>query len=148
MKKFPCWIVVADGSRARIFERRAVNGPLTEIESFENPIARLKPSDLLTDSAGQQKRSGTSVARGAIEASSLPDEVEEDRFANRLASQLGDAANRGSYSDLVIMAAPRFLGTLRSGLPPAARNRVVVEMAKNFTTAPAAEIQKHLDAAL
>ncbi len=138
MKKYPCWVVVADGSRARIFERNKYNDPLRQIEQLENPASRQKTSELVCDKPGHASRGDTL---------SLPSEIEEDRFANRLAQQLGLAAHNGHFHDLVLVAAPRFLGQLRAGLPGPARAKVVTEMAKNLTTLPPAEIQQHLEAA-
>lgn len=138
MRKYPYWVVVADGSRARIFERNKFNEPLRQIEMLENPASRQKTSDLVCDKPGHATRGDTLA---------LPSELEEDRFANRLAQQLGLAAHNGQFSDLVLVAAPRFLGQLRAGLPAPARAKLSVEMAKNLTAKSPVEIQQYLESA-
>ena len=135
MKNHPCWILVADGSRARILSRKTPRSELTLIESFENPVARQKTRELVTDSPGPI---------GTSDPLSSPGEIEEDRFASRLAQRLCDGAHQNLFNGLVLIAAPRFLGVLRSELPRAVSARVLTETAKNFTSLSVEEIGQSL----
>jgi len=136
MKKYPCCIVVADGSRARLFSRSAHNQPLVLMDSHDNPAARQKTRELVTDGPGKTQTS---------DPLSSPGEIEEDRFAKRLATQLARSVHDGLFENLVLVASPRFLGSLRSELPRTARERVVLELAKNWTGLGAVQIQHQLD---
>jgi len=138
MKKFPHCILVADGSRARLFSRSAYNDPLVLTDSQDNPVSRQKTSELLTDGPGVLQTS---------DPLSTPGEIEEDRFAKRLADQLTRAAQQGEYQQLILVAAPRFLGSLRANLPRPTRERVVLELSKNWTSLTPTELQHQLDAA-
>jgi protein required for attachment to host cells len=135
MKNHPCWIVVADGSRARILARKTPRGDLTLVESLDNPVSRQKTREILTDSPGPE---------GTSDPLSLPGELEEDRFARRLAQRLSDGAHRNLFKGLVLIAAPRFLGVLRSELPRPVSARVLTELAKNFTALSIEEIRHGL----
>jgi len=136
MKKYPCCIVVADGSRARVFSRAAYNESLVLLEAHDNPAARQKTRELVTDGPGKTQTS---------DPLSSPGEIEEDRFARRLAEQLTRAAHEGQYANLILVASPRFLGTLRAGLPRTAKARVILELPKNWTSLSTAQIQQQLD---
>jgi protein required for attachment to host cells len=137
MKNHPCWIVVADGSRARILSRKTPLGELTLVESLDNPVARMKTSELVTDAPGPHQTG---------DQHSTPGEIEEDRFANRIAQRLAEAAHRNHFNGLQLIAAPRFLGVLRSKLPRPVASRVCSEMAKNFTSFSVEEIQRGVQA--
>ncbi len=136
MKYYPCCIVVADGSRARLFTRSARNQPLVLIDSHDNPAARQKTRELLTDGPGKTQTS---------DPLSSPGEIEEDRFAKRLAAQLARGAHEGQFEKMILVASPRFLGSLRSELPRTARERVSLELAKNWTALSPMQIQQQLD---
>lgn len=136
MKKFPCCIVVADGSRARLFSRSAWNQPLVLTDSHDNPAARQKTRELVTDGPGKTQTS---------DPLSSPGEIEEDRFAKRLADQLARSVHEGLYEDMVLVASPRFLGSLRANLPRTARELVRLELPKNWTSLTPAQIQHQLD---
>lgn len=111
---------------------------MRQIEQLENPASRQKTSELVCDKPGHATRGDTLA---------LPSEIEEDRFAARLAQQLGIAAHQGKFSELILVAAPRFLGQLRAHLPTSARAKVAAELAKNLTTFSPSDIQHYLDTA-
>jgi protein required for attachment to host cells len=136
MKYYPCCIVVADGSRARLFSRSAWNQPLVLTDSHDNPAARQKTRELVTDGPGKTQTS---------DPLSSPGEIEEDRFAKRLASQLARSVYEGQFERMVLVASPRFLGALRAELPRSARERVSLELPKNWTALSPAQIQHQLD---
>jgi len=136
MKKFPCCIVVADGSRARLFSRSAWNQPLVLTDSHDNPAARQKTRELVTDGPGKTQTS---------DPLSTPGEIEEDRFAKRLADQLARGVHEGLFEHMVLVASPRFLGSLRANLPRTARDIVGLELSKNWTALSPAQIQHQLD---
>ena len=75
---------------------------------------------------------------------SSPGEIEEDRFAKRLAALLARYGHEGHFKSLVLIASPRFLGTLRSELPRSTRHMVCLELAKNWTSCSPETIQERL----
>jgi len=135
MKNYPCCLVVADGSRARFFSFTGRNHPLVLTESHDNAAARVKTRELVTDGPGKTQTS---------DPLSSPGEIEEDRFAKRLAALLARQGHEGRFKSLVLVASPRFLGTLRGELPRTLRQCVCLELAKNWTSCGPETIQKRL----
>src|SRR5436305_1123553 len=107
------WILVADASRARIFETAGANQELCEVEALVHPESRKKTSELVNDRPGRVSRG---QARSSMEAHTSPHAVEADRFAHLLAKVLDRGVERREYSSVVIVAPPHFMGLLRSAI--------------------------------
>src|SRR5688572_10039117 len=81
----PVWVLVADASRARLFETLG-NDPWRLVREFDHPTSRLLGKELAAIEPGREQ----SPASGhdlAIEKSPLP-VMEEERFARELAQTL------------------------------------------------------------
>lgn len=126
------WVLVADGSRARLFHAEGARGGLTEIDTWLHPESRLREQDLVTDAPGQDRGRGGS-AHGVNERHSAHDH-ELETFAREIAGRLQEALNEGSFGRLVLSAPPRFLGLLREALPAGVRQRVRHEIGKDLTS--------------
>jgi protein required for attachment to host cells len=70
--------------------------------------------------------------------------VEVDRFARTLATVLGAHAAKGDFSRLVLAAPPKLLGRLRRHLGHAARRRVALELAHDYTALAPRELDGRL----
>ncbi len=113
-------VVVADESRADIYQRERTRGSLRLTRSFENQAAHLKTDDLITDRGG---RAFDSHGRGRHTLSaekSGPKQHLAEAFAQQIAEYIGAEERKGHLRGFALVAAPRFLGTLRGQL----RNRV------------------------
>jgi protein required for attachment to host cells len=136
-------ILVGDGRKA-LFLRNAGDEKfpnLTTERVFvdENPPAREQGSDR----PGRAfKRAGTNRRSGM--ATTDWHELEEDRFARRVAAALQDVVRTRGVKALVIAAPPRTLAELRHAFHPDVKERIVAEIAKDLTKHPVAEIEKHL----
>jgi protein required for attachment to host cells len=108
-------VVVADGGRARILRRegRRDASQLLELERFE--------------------RSG--AHRPARELDYDPHSVQIERFARHIAMRLAHIAQQLAVQELVLIAAPRFLGALRRELSEPLRHLVTREIARDLTGA-------------
>jgi len=126
------WVLVADGSRARLFLAEGARGGLTEIDTWLHPESRLREQDLVTDAPGQDRGRGGS-AHGVNEHHSAHDH-ELEVFAREIAEHLHAALNENLFSRLVLCAPPRFLGLLREALPAGVRQRIHHEVGKDLTT--------------
>lgn len=136
------WVVVADASRARIFETRALGRGLREIEELANPAGRAHSNDLLTDAGG---RTYASVGRqGKTEPRSDPVAHEVEVFAKRLADRIEQARVERRFDRLCLVAPPRFLGLLREKCGREAGKLVEFELAKDLCRLDAAAIDAHL----
>jgi len=114
------WIVVADGSGARVFEERVRLGPLTErfemaAESHENRHRASAHGATVTSRVGPG-RHGAGTDDPASRA--------EERFLTTYASRIDAAAEQGAFEHLVLIAPPQALGVLRGHLKAATTRRI------------------------
>ena len=138
------WIVVADRSIARIFEQcGGSDAELNAIVTLRHPESRERMSDTVSDRPG-------SFRGGAIAGSESgqPNQEHEHRmsaaFAREVTTYLEGARQRGSFSRLVLIAAPMFLGSLRDNLSSPVRKLVEHEIAKDYTHIDGADVLAHL----
>jgi protein required for attachment to host cells len=137
------WVIVADASRARIFETRALGRGLREIEDLANPNGRAHSSDLLSD-AGGRTYSNNGARAGKTQPRSDPVEHEVEVFAKRLADRIEQGRVERRFDALCFVAPPRFLGLLREKCCRETGKLVEFELAKDLSQLDAAAIDAHL----
>ena len=137
------WILVADGSRARLFESAAPDSPLVEIECFANPEGRAGARQMTTERLPRVHESVGPV-RHAIEPHTTLREKVGDRFAKTLGGVLERGRVQHRYERLVLVAPPRFLGALHDNLGKTLRTHVAGEIRRNLTTLPPGQIRSRL----
>jgi protein required for attachment to host cells len=84
------------------------------------------------------------VAHHATGGERRPRKIQAQRFARRIATELGKAGRAKRFDRLVLMAAPSFLGQLRAALPAAMRKLVVAEVNRDLVHQTVAEVRSHL----
>ncbi len=136
------WILVADSARARIFTADTPSSPLEEIEDFSHAEGRLHDRDMTSDLPGRIKSTGG--GGHAFEQATDPKQHEADSFAHRIAEYLEAAHNANRFEQLLIVAAPTFLGLLRNQLSEPVKKRVAFELNKELSMLSAADIRQHL----
>jgi protein required for attachment to host cells len=138
----PTFVLVADGSRARFFVRQP-DRSLTEADVRVSPEHRLKEGDLTSDRPGRSydSRGG---GRHAMEQGMSKRERAAIAFAKRLAEELDAQRRVGELERLVLIAAPRFLGHLRSALSAETTALVALAIDKDLSQAPAEDIARQL----
>ncbi len=142
-KRKTTWIVVADGSRARIL---ASEGPATKMSVIDErdwPAARQSTKDLGTDRPGRTGESAT-PARHAIEPRIDWHEQEKARFAGEMAKLLNTAAAQRRFDALILVAPSRILTEIGRHLDSGARGKVINEVAKDLTRVPSGELPARL----
>ncbi|MDX1609211.1 MAG: host attachment protein [Halofilum sp. (in: g-proteobacteria)] len=138
----PTWILVADEARARLFRVERPRGPLIEEADFVNPEERLPEHELGADEPGRVRgRGGRQHALGGEDGRR---EHEAERYADDLASHLRAGREQGRYRRLYLVAAPRFLGTLRRRVDEQTLALVVDSLDKDLVRQDADGIRKHL----
>ena len=115
------WALVADGGRARLFERRLPAGPWHERIADAIEAANPPSRELGTDRPGRVQESAT-TARHAVEPRTDPHRAAKAAFAGRLAARL--EATASAFERLLLVAPPAFLGELRTALGPAAGRKL------------------------
>jgi len=131
-------IVVADESEARFYDAQSLKGPLHLAARITDPNARLHDRDLVTDRPGRKfdhappgTRRGA-VPRHAAGGEESPRKHEALVFARRVAEELDQASRNDGFDRIVVVAAPQFLGLLRSELRNSLRSKVIAEIPKDI----------------
>lgn len=134
MGKIPTdtWVVVADGSKARMF-RNVGEGIKLSLKQ-----------DHLLDSQDMEAEGGPSGRQPPETAGSY---IDEATFAKELANRLNAAALKEEFAHLFLVADPQTLGQLRPQLHQETTKRLVGELAKTLTNSPLADIEKALSSA-
>lgn len=117
-------VVVADGHSATLFRNTDAQGvALAEVQ-------KLSPKDLADVGSGQ-----------APEETSPRDE-DEATFAVQLAKRLNAIVLKHKAEDVVIVADPSTLGSMRKAYHKELQGRIVKEISKNLTGSSLADIEK------
>lgn len=136
------WLVVADNSKARFFIVDSQMGPIEEIESIVHVEARLHEQVMTSDLPGRGNGEGGS--RHAYQDEVSPKDQENINFAKQIANELDGARKNKKFKQIMLVAAPGFLGNLRSQLTTQTQKLVCFELAKNMSHFNAKEIREHL----
>lgn len=144
MKKPITWILIANGTQARILEHNGPGKGLTSISGLEWSIAPLQSQDINTDRPG---RSFSSVGSGrsAMEPRTDAAEHREAEFVRSVAQEVDRKALDGAFDRLVIAAAPIALGNFRKQLSDHSKKLVMAELDKDLTNLPTPQLSKHFD---
>lgn len=137
----PHWLLVANASRARLFERDPDNGALRELDGFVHPQSRLKGSDLRHDRAGAGAKG---ASHASFEPPTSPAEREELHFAAELASRLDAAARGHLMPGWALIASSPFLGRLRAALSATAAARLTQHVERDLTTLAGRELEERV----
>jgi protein required for attachment to host cells len=125
-------VLVADESEARFYNIAGPGEPLELRGQVSNPKAHQHDRDLKSDRPGRvfDHAPGTgrrgAVAHHATGGERRPRAEEARRFARRIARELAQAQQQDRCDRLVLIAGPRFLGTLRAALRKSVRDAVEV----------------------
>jgi protein required for attachment to host cells len=136
-------IFIGDGRKA-LFLRNKGDEKFPDLRAErvfvdDNPPTREQGSDR----AGRAfKRAGTN-RRAGMETTDWHD-LEEHRFAQRVAAAMEQLVRERKVNALVVVAPPRALADLRQAFHADVKSRIVAEIDKDLTKHPVGEIEKHL----
>ena len=133
------WIVVADSSMARVYLATDKHQPLVEFDNLLHMEGRLREHDELSDRQG-------SIAGGHHNFSDPTDlkHHEAEVFARQICAQLETGRVNHHFQQLILVAPPAFLGTLRQTLNPHLSKMVSNSLSKNLLNADPSELSKQL----
>lgn len=135
------WIVVADAARARIYTTDADLADWVEIRDLVHAQSRADDKELVSDMHDTATRRGP---RSRPSPTVDHHELEGERFARQVAGDLRTGFDAHDYADLVLVAPPAMLGWLRAHLDGPVRDRVRVEIGKDYTRLPTADLRQHV----
>lgn len=114
----PLWVVVADQSRARIYEH-VKEEEFRSVMELLNPEGKMKPSRLTTDRPGRSFDSfsrnhhgQTGNARHAYSSELNPHQKVVEDFVGKIAEALKSARKNSKFGKLVLVASSQLLGSL------------------------------------
>jgi protein required for attachment to host cells len=142
----PLWIVVANASLARCFERTSRTEPLVPLASYEHPESRLHARDLETDRAGRTHKDD--AGRTSFVPRTEPKEREREEFARQMAKVLADAVEARRCSGIALFASNPFLGELQAHLGNGVRQAITATHALDLTSFDNHELDQRVARAL
>lgn len=137
------WIVVADRTVTRIFERVGRRDELRLKQQFDHPEGRLKTGELMADKGGRAD-SSTRAGGHALSTETSPREHELSRYIDSVADHLNRSYHCGEYQQLCIIAPPHVLGLMRSKLQPVVTRSVTDEIPKDLSELSDKQILEYL----
>ena len=140
------WILVTDASRATLLSTEVREDDWSLVEEFEHPEGREMSSEISPSSPpGRMQQSKAPGARHtAVEPRTTPKQAESDRFAQHLSDYLEQGTTRRAFDDLVLVAPPHFLGTLKGSLGRQAARHLRATLDKDLSMFKPAEIRERL----
>jgi protein required for attachment to host cells len=138
------WILIADGSRARVFALSGRGVPLLEVAGFVHPASRLNNRAMLSDRPGRVRNGLGGKSATAMPRHLDPKEAAAETFVAELVQMLQLARERGEFELLALVAPPRFLGLLRARLDRQTLERVVATVNKELTRLEPQALRTHL----
>ena len=135
-------VLVAHDAGARMFENRGPGKGLTALGAVDFEDGRRHTGELIDDRGGRG-HGGGSVAN-AYEPAHDAREHAIAHFARELAKDLARDFRKGAFTQLVLVAPPRFLGVLRGALDGPLSRVLVASVPKDLPRASARELCDHL----
>lgn len=141
------WIVVADSSRARIFEAPNRGRQIEEIMDMVNLAGREAMQDIVTDNHDRFQTAGaagTPNGSHSMGRAEHPAEHEIEMFAKRLSAYVDKARTQVRYDQLCLVAPPKFLGLLRGNLAKESHKLLKREISKDLSKFDAPTILEYV----
>ena len=137
------FVFIGDGRKA-LFLRNAGDEKFLNLKAERVFIDENAPArEQGTDRPGRVfKRAATNLRSGMDNTDWH--ELEEHRFAQRVAAALEQLVRTRNVKALVVAAPPRTLADLRQAFHADVKGRIIAEIDKDLTKHPVAEIENHL----
>ena len=144
MKPIRTWILIADGSRARIVLNEGPGKGLKPVRNFDYEEGRTAARDIMADRPGRTFDSSGPV-RHAMADSSDPTSVAQARFAVQLIQFLDKEFANGVFDRLILAAPAKFLGYLRASISKTLKSATISELTKDLNHLPDDKLPKHFE---
>jgi len=132
------WIIVSSKIGSRFYEYEGPGKNLKLVKSLENPEGKLKNSDLNSDSQG------TAVSQGSGKFSMNNEQDAKSRvvekFAKEIAGELDMSRKAGSFSSLILVSEPGFLGQILANLDSKTSDAIFHKLNKDLFSKKDSEI--------
>lgn len=141
------WLLIANGSEARLFETEFRPKSLSLLQEFTHPESREKGSELASDRSGHYQGdagTGGGATHGAFNEAIDPKEYEIERFAGELVEALEAGRTANSYQHLIIASSPKFHGLLNKQMNSHLTKLVDKHINKDYTSCTEKELLERL----
>jgi len=125
------WVLVANGSQARLFNLDQAKKNITLLKEFEHPESRMKTDKLSSDRSGNF--GGSNIGSGSFNEATDPKSYEHERFAMELAKTLDEGRAANKFEKVVLVASPHFLGLLKQNMSDQLGKTVSHTIQKDYT---------------
>ena len=143
------WFILANGSRAQAYVKRAEVTGYDQLRAWDAPEARLRDAALGADKPGRAFAGAGATQRSAMERDGKDDSPKEHAkrdFLAALAHDLAAALSAKEVDGLVIIAPAPVAQAIIGLLPGPARQAVLQEDHHDLTSLPQADVFARLDA--
>jgi len=137
------WILVADSAHARLFNAETAKSTLNEIKTMLHPESREHEQKLTSDLPGRQA-GGATFSHHSVAGKTEPKDYEAVDFARDICRYLEAAYNTQKFSQLIVVAEPKFLGHLRKEMSSNVAKLVTLEIDKDIVKQDVDSIRGHL----
>ena len=127
------WVLVANGSEARIYNRTTNHKELEMVSEHRHPESRMKSGDLISDRSGNYQSGSSSMGHGSSQEPNPPKEHEMERFAQELADTLDQGRTANKFNRLVLVSPPHFSGLLNKQLNKQVKSLISSNVGKDYT---------------
>ena len=143
MPKPIVWVLVADATRARLFQLEQPQQSLTPALDEELIGSNLQSREIASDRPGRTFDSA-GERRHAKEPPTDPARHAQGEFARDVVRLLDAKREARAFERLVVVAPPQFLGDLRALMPQQLQESVSAELAKDLSKLSLHELQDRL----
>lgn len=138
------WVIVADRTRARIFETDGDLDHLSEVEDLLNPEGRFSDAEFHHDARGRFCGKGNRQHSHTAQPRVTKAVHDEENFSRQLAAVLDKGCEASRYDSLVVVAPPAFLGILRKQFSDKVGKRIVKQFDSDISSYAARQISDYL----
>lgn len=133
------WILVANASHARVFERTSFTEPLVELTDWLHPESRMAASETERAPLGH-----SAAGRAGLAPRSDLKQLHRSEFAKTLAKYFHEAVLNHRVNALAVFASNTFMGELLSHLDASVQHTLVAKHVLDLTALNVTELDKRL----
>lgn len=141
------WIIVGDSARARFYKTEDATSDFQEFQSLIHNESRMLEQKLTSDRSGITHDTA-GMSRFNINPEQNIKQKESEKFAHEIANYLEKSRTENKFTQLVVVAAPKFLGQLRNELSDCCKKMIVSEYDKNISHMRTSDLRSHLPSKL
>lgn len=141
------WVIVGDSARARFYKTESSTSDFQEFQTLIHNESRMHEHELTGVSSGNA-HGAAGMNRFNMSTDQNTKQKESEKFAHEIAGYLEKGRTENKFSQLVVVAAPKFLGQLRNELSSSCKKLIVSEYDKNISHMPTSDLRSHLPSRL